>query len=89
MMTKEGSYQNCKFHDSQGCQVVSYTKTISYNNTGVTLYKDFLYEVVPEFSQMHAKESFYTRILCKRIFIFFYNEIRAMSMFTFVDHTIY
>ena len=61
-------------------------ETISYNNTGVTLYKDVLYKVVPEFLHTHAEESFRTRILCTRIFIFFYNKIT--SMFPFVDQTI-
>ena len=43
--------------------------------------------VLPEFlhTGTQAQESFWTRILCTRILIYFYN----MSMFTFVDHTIY
>ena len=50
---------------------------ISYNNTGVTWYKDFLYEVVPNF-YIHTPMSHFIqlRIICTR-------------MFTFVDHTIY
>ena len=70
-----------------GCQVISYKdhfvqclfrtkETIWYNNTGVTLYNEFLYEVVPEFLRTHADESFRKRIIWTRIF-------------TFVDHTIY
>ena len=64
------------------------SKTISYNNTETSLFVQG-YEVVPEFLQTNAEELFRTRILCTNIFTFFYNEIRAMSMFTFVDHTMY
>ena len=37
-------------------------ETISYKSTGVTLYKDFVYEVVPEFLHTRVEESFRTRI---------------------------
>ena len=73
-------------------------KTISYRSIGAHIVQKhrthfvqgfFVYEVVPGFFHTHAEESFRTRILCTRIFVYFYNEIRAMSMLTFVDHTIY
>ena len=41
---------------------ISYKGDHLYNKTGVTSYKDFLYEVVPEFLQTQADESFHTRI---------------------------
>ena len=59
------------------CQVTSYKdhfeqrplrtkETTSYKRLGVTSNKDFLYEVVPEFFQRHAEESFHT---CKDHFV--------------------
>ena len=55
-------------------------ETITYKSTGVTSYKDFVYEVVPEFLHTRIEESFRTRILCTRIFVYYGNKIRAMSM---------
>ena len=55
-------------------------ETITYKSTGVTSYKDFVYEVVPEFLHTRVEESFRTRILCTRIFVYYGNKIRAMSM---------
>ena len=45
-------------------------ETISYNNTGVTSYKDILYEVVPEFLHTHAQESF-LKWFCVREYLYF------------------
>ena len=105
IIKQKNHYQLCNSKSNMKLQTVSilfthrvsghfvqrpfHTKTISYKNIGVTSYKDFVYEVVPEFSHTHAKKTILMGILCMRIFVYFYKEIRAMSMFTFVDHTIY
>ena len=84
---------------SNRCQVTSYKdhfeqrplrtrETISYKSIGVTLYKDFLYDVVPEFLHTHVEESVRIKIIWyKNHFVQRrpYKNLRVNFVFEFLD----